>query len=109
MTDPGTELLDLAFQVRGNAPLGSTPLTIDGSLNANLLVMTPVDGSITVMAAPAPVVAADRPMWKAPAAAPVLNAGLVNLALAVPKTGNSVAKTAKINDNAAIESLAYSK
>ncbi|MGO8748678.1 MAG: cohesin domain-containing protein [Thermoguttaceae bacterium] len=50
------ELLDLAFQARDVAATGTSPLTISGTLNSNLLVMTPVDGSITVSAA-APVVA----------------------------------------------------
>ncbi len=45
------ELLDLAFQVPSNAPAGTSALTLTGTLDANQLVMTPIDGSITVPAA----------------------------------------------------------
>jgi hypothetical protein len=54
LTSESPELLDLTFQVPSNDPAGTSALTVAGTLNDGLLVMTPVDGSITVPAASTP-------------------------------------------------------
>ena len=42
-------LLDVTYHVRGDAPAGTSALDLEGELNEGGLVITPVDGSITVV------------------------------------------------------------
>jgi hypothetical protein len=82
------ELLNLEFHVRADASGGTSPLDIAGSLNAgtvNELAMTPVDGSITVVAANASVEAPKAAArMKQPADTGALSPSLVDRLLAEP-------------------------
>jgi hypothetical protein len=133
LTNGTPELLDLGFQVLSNAPLGTSTLSIAGSIDANLLVMTPVNGSISVVAAsnssltfaktstkitfPSAVngnmtVVASRASLPAIAKGPAkiaFPAASVDRVLAGPKPLNAFAKVARIDLSAAAESLFFAQ